>query len=51
MGLVMQEPTLFNYSIKENVLYGDYKKSNEAIMEAVRIANARNFIESEALEH
>ena len=23
MGLVMQEPTLFNYSIKENILYGD----------------------------
>jgi len=22
MGLVMQEPTLFNYTIKENVLYG-----------------------------
>jgi len=25
MGLVMQEPTLFNYTIKENILYG---KSN-----------------------
>ena len=23
MGLVMQEPTLFNYTIKENVLYGN----------------------------
>ena len=22
MGLVMQEPTLFNYSIKDNVMYG-----------------------------
>lgn len=22
MGLVMQEPTLFNYTIKENILYG-----------------------------
>ena len=22
MGLVMQEPTLFNYSIQENILYG-----------------------------
>ena len=28
MGLVMQEPTLFNYSVKENVLYGSQKKSN-----------------------
>ena len=23
MGLVMQEPTLFNYSVKENLLYGN----------------------------
>ena len=23
MGLVMQEPTLFNYTIKENILYGN----------------------------
>lgn len=22
MGLVMQEPTLFNYSIKDNIMYG-----------------------------
>ena len=51
MGLVMQEPTLFNYSIKENILYGDYKESNKAIMEAASIANASNFIESETLEH
>jgi ABC-type multidrug transport system fused ATPase/permease subunit len=28
MGLVMQEPTLFNYSIMENVLYGDQNASN-----------------------
>lgn len=28
MGLVMQEPTLFNYSIKENILYGKDKASN-----------------------
>jgi ABC-type multidrug transport system fused ATPase/permease subunit len=23
MGLVMQEPTLFNYSVAENILYGE----------------------------
>lgn len=23
MGLVMQEPTLFNYSVAENILYGN----------------------------
>lgn len=28
MGLVMQEPTLFNYSVKENILYGNLKASN-----------------------
>ena len=51
MGLVMQEPTLFNYSIKENVLYGGMKKSNEQIIDAVDIANARSFVESNTLEH
>jgi len=28
MGLVMQEPTLFNYSVKDNILYGSHKASN-----------------------
>ena len=28
MGLVMQEPTLFNYSILENVLYGKSDAAN-----------------------
>ena len=51
MGLVMQEPTLFNYSIKENVLYGGQKKSNAQIIDAVEIANARSFVESSTLEH
>jgi len=23
MGLVQQEPTLFNYTVKENILYGN----------------------------
>ena len=31
MGLVMQEPTLFNYTVTENVLYGEPTASNEAI--------------------
>lgn len=31
MGLVMQEPTLFNYSIKDNVLYGEPSASNQRI--------------------
>lgn len=41
IGLVMQEPTLFNYSIKENVLYGNPSASNSEIVDAVEVANAR----------
>ena len=51
MGLVMQEPTLFNYSIKENVLYGDQLASNEKILNACQVSNARIFIESPELEN
>ena len=28
IGLVMQEPTLFNYTVKENILYGKDTASN-----------------------
>ena len=28
MGYVMQEPILFNYSIKENILYGNNVATN-----------------------
>ena len=51
MGLVMQEPTLFNYSVKENILYGAPDASNEAIVEATETANAREFVESDTIEH
>lgn len=44
MGLVMQEPTLFNYTIKENILYGKSDASDSEVMEAARIANALEFI-------
>lgn len=50
MGLVMQEPTLFNYTVKENILYGNMKASNKQIKEAVDIANAAEFIENQTLE-
>jgi ABC-type multidrug transport system fused ATPase/permease subunit len=46
MGLVMQEPVLFNYSIHENILYGKSDASNNEIVEAAQIANAREFVES-----
>lgn len=31
MGLVMQEPTLFNYTITENILYGKMDALNSEI--------------------
>jgi len=45
MGLVMQEPTLFNYTIKENILYGKGEATNSEIVKSAEIANAREFIE------
>eukprot|EP00347_Sterkiella_histriomuscorum_P015933 403355132 len=49
MGLVMQEPTLFNYTIMENVLYGNPAASNKDIYESAKIANALEFIESKQI--
>ena len=49
LGLVMQEPTLFNYTVKENILYGNPTASNKEIVDACQVANARVFIESEEL--
>jgi len=46
LGLVMQEPQLFNYSIAENMLYGDLKASNQRISESSEVANCKEFIES-----
>ena len=48
MGYVMQEPTLFNYSIKENILYGDTFARDSDILEASTIANAIEFIENQS---
>ncbi|CDW80084.1 abc transporter family protein [Stylonychia lemnae] len=49
MGLVMQEPTLFNYSIQENILYGNLSAKNSEIREAAQVANALEFIESQQI--
>lgn len=46
MSLVMQEPILFNYSILENILYGDSDANNSQVYEAAKISNALEFIES-----
>ncbi|KAI0212572.1 ATP-dependent translocase ABCB1 [Lamellibrachia satsuma] len=48
IGLVSQEPVLFNCSITENIAYGDNSREvpmNE-ITEAARLANIHNFIVS-----
>ena len=45
MGIVTQDPVLFNDSIKANISLGNEHASIEAITNASRIANAHNFIE------
>ena len=45
IGLISQEPILFNVSIKDNILYGKMDSTEEQIFEAAEIANARKFIE------
>ncbi|KAL1517855.1 hypothetical protein ABEB36_001563 [Hypothenemus hampei] len=46
LGIVSQEPNLFNRTIKENIAYGDNARQvNEAeIIEAAKNANIHNFI-------
>lgn len=46
MGMVMQEPILFNYSIKENILYGKINAKNSELVEATEISNASEFIKN-----
>ena len=50
MGLVMQEPTLFNYSISENILYGNMNSTNQEIFEAANVSNALEFIDSQSIQ-
>ena len=50
MGLVMQEPTLFNYTVKENILYGKDQAKDSEVRECASIANALEFIESSELK-
>ncbi|PIO52328.1 ABC transporter, ATP-binding protein [Teladorsagia circumcincta] len=46
MALVGQEPTLFNVTIRENIMYGLDKCSQEEIEHAARLANIHDFINS-----
>ncbi|ESO88014.1 hypothetical protein LOTGIDRAFT_126879, partial [Lottia gigantea] len=46
IGLVSQEPVLFNRSIKDNIVYGDLSRtvSTEEVISAARKANIHHFI-------
>lgn len=46
LGLVSQEPTLFDCTITENIQYGDNSRvvSQEEVEEAAKNANIHNFI-------
>ena len=45
MGLVQQEPILFNYTIAENILYGKSEAYNTEVIESAKVANAMEFIQ------
>jgi len=47
VSLVMQEPSIFNYSILENILYGKLNASNAEVMEVANRANCMEFIEKQ----
>ncbi|ATP40973.1 multidrug ABC transporter ATP-binding protein [Solibacillus sp. R5-41] len=45
MAFVLQDPFLFEMSIKENIRYGRLDATDEDVMEAAKKANAHTFIE------
>ena len=46
----MQEPILFNATIKENILYGELNASDEEVYKAALKANAVGFIEGQTAD-
>ena len=46
IGMVTQDTMLFNTTIKDNILYGRLDATDEEIWEAVRAANAEEFIKA-----
>ena len=44
IGIVQQDVFLFNGTIKDNILYGNFKASDEEVVEAAKKANAHQFI-------
>jgi len=45
IGMVLQEPFLFNGTVLENILFGKPGASKEEVVEAAKTANAHNFIQ------
>lgn len=45
IGVVSQEPILFDGTIEENIKLGNDEIDDKAVKEACRVANAVNFIE------
>jgi ATP-binding cassette subfamily B protein len=43
-GVVSQEPVLFSGTVRENVLYGDLDASDERVVDALKAANAWEFV-------
>lgn len=50
IGYVMQEPILFDQTIKENILYGKEDATDAEILRVCELANARSFIEEDDLD-
>lgn len=46
MGIVTQEPILFNDTVLENIRLGNQEATKEAVIHAAKIANAHGFIEA-----
>ncbi len=46
IGIVPQDPILFNNTIKFNLMYGDFSASKQEIEKATKIANLYSFINS-----
>ena len=44
VGVVNQEPIIFNETIRENIAYGTPQATMEDIVSAAKLANAHNFI-------
>ena len=50
MGYVGQEPVLFNTTIRENMLYAKPDATDEEIIDALKAANAWQFITEKLTE-